>query len=141
MCKSTAPGIERSFYIDLDHKPLKLYPKIKSVTRYTSSHPSGWKKRLELAQLLYEAGEWREAIEEYQRVLARQPQLLRAYLDIGNMFGLMNDLPASIATYEKALTIVSDPAVRHLLNGLIELRRGNYRSAIMEFQEATQIER
>lgn len=133
-------GVERSFYIDLDHKPLKLHPKIKSVTRYTWSHPSGWKKRLELAQLLYEAGEWREAIDEYQRVLERQPQLLRVYLDMGNMFGLMNNKSDSIATYQKALTIVREPAARHHLKGLIEVRRGDYRSAIMEFQAAAQIE-
>jgi len=134
------PKVERNFCLHLDHKPLRLYPKIKQVTRYTMNHPGGWKKRLELAQLLYEAGEWRGAIQQYQRVLERQPRLLKAYLDLGNLFDLMENKSASIATYEKALQIAGEPAPRHHLKGLIELQRGNHRTAVREFQEATQIQ-
>lgn len=133
------PEVERSFCLHLDHKPLKLYPKIEKVMRYTLNHPGGWKKRLELAQLLYEAGEWRGAIQQYQRVLERQPRLLKAYFDLGNVLNLMDNKPASIATYERALQIAGEPATRHHLKGLIELQRGNYRTAVTEFQKATQI--
>ncbi len=134
------PEVERSFCLHLDHKPLKLHPKIEKVMRYTLSHPGGWKKRLELAQLLYEAGEWRGAIQQYQRVLERQPRLLKAYFDLGHVLNLMDNKSASIATYERALEIAGEPATRHHLRGLIELQRGNYRAAIAEFEDATQIQ-
>jgi RNA polymerase sigma factor (sigma-70 family) len=133
-------GVERSFCVPLDHKPLKLHPKIDSVTRYTSDHPTGWKKRLELAQLLYEAGQWQQAVEEYRRVLEKQPRLIHVYLDLGNVLDLMERKSDSIATYQKALTIVEEPATRHHISGLLETRRGNHQKAISEFQEAAQIE-
>jgi RNA polymerase sigma factor (sigma-70 family) len=133
-------GVEKSFCIPLAHKPVKLYQKIERAMRYTSNHPGGWKKRLELAQLLYEAGEWREAIQEYERVLEKQPGLLHVYLDLGNVLDLMDNKLDSIATYHKALQIVREPASRCHINGMIALRRGHYRKAIKEFQQATQIE-
>jgi RNA polymerase sigma factor (sigma-70 family) len=134
------PGVERSFCLHLNHRPSKLYPKIERVTRYTVDHPGGWKKRLELAQLLFEAGEWPSAIQQYQQVLERQPCLLRAYFDLGNVHDLMDNKLASIDTYERALQIAGEPATRHHLKGLIELRQGNYGTAVTEFLEATQIQ-
>lgn len=133
-------GIERSFYLHLDHKPRKLSLRIKSVTRYTSDHPSGWKKRLELAQLLYEAGQWKRAIEEYRRVLEKQPQLLNVYLELGNLLDLMDDESDSIENYQKALAVAREPATHHRVRGLLELRQGNYHRAIAQFQEATRLE-
>ncbi|MDQ1638157.1 MAG: hypothetical protein QOF62_1496 [Pyrinomonadaceae bacterium] len=133
-------GIERGFYIHLDHKPRKLAPKIKSITRYTTEHPAGWKKRLELAQLLYEAGQWKRAIEEYRRVLEKQPQLLDVYLELGNLLDLMDDESDSIENYQKALAVAREPATHHRVRGLLELRQGNYHRAIAQFQEATQLE-
>jgi RNA polymerase sigma factor (sigma-70 family) len=133
-------GVERSFYIHLDHPPLKLYPKIERVTRYTGDHPSGWKKRLELAQLLYEAGQWKGAIQEYRRVLEKQPGLIHVYVALGNVLDLIEDELASIAAYQQALAIAQEPATRHHISGLIEIRRRNYQRAISEFEVATQIE-
>jgi RNA polymerase sigma factor (sigma-70 family) len=133
-------GIERSFYLHLDHKPRRLSLRIKSVTRYTSDHPSGWKKRLELAQLLYEAGQWKRAIEEYRRVLEKQPQLLDVYLELGNLLDLMDDESDSVENYQKALAVAREPATRHRVRGLLELRQGNYDRAIAQFQEAARLE-
>lgn len=133
-------GIERTFYIQLDHKPRKLSPRIASVTRYTSNHPSGWKKRLELAQLLYEAGQWQSAVEEYRLVLEKQPRLIDVHLDLGNVQDLMESKSEAIVTYQKALALAQEPATRHRISGLLETRRGNYQRAISEFQEAAQIE-
>jgi len=134
------PGVERSFCLHLNHRPSKLYPKIERVTRYTLNHPGGWKKRLELAQLLFEAGEWQSAIQQYQQVLERQPRLLEAYFDLGKVHDLMDNKLDSIATYERALQIAGEPATRHQLKGLIELRQGNYSTAVTEFEEAIQIQ-
>lgn len=132
--------VERSVCLHLDHKPLKLYPRIQQIRRYTSNHPRGWKKRLELAQLLYEAGEWPEAIRHFQTVLQRQPRLLKVYLDLADVFDLMGDRRASIATYEQALEFFDAPATRHQLKGLIEIRRRNYRNAVAEFESSARIE-
>ena len=132
--------VERSICLHLDHKPLKLYPKIEQIRRYTLNHPGGWKKRLELAQLLYEAGEWPEAIGHFQTVLERQPRLLKVYLDLADVFDLMGDQRSSIATYERALELFDPPAIRHQLKGLIEIRRRNYRNAVTEFESSARID-
>jgi RNA polymerase sigma factor (sigma-70 family) len=133
-------GIERSFCIHLDYKPLKLTPKIERSSRYADSNRGGWKKRLKLAHLFYEAGQWRGAVREYQHVLEKQPGLIHVYLELGRVLDLMEGEPDSIATYQKALTITAEPAIKRHINGLIETRRRNYEKAVSEFKKATTIE-
>ena len=132
-------GLERSFCIHLNHRPTSLSPKIEQVTRYTSSHPGGWKKHLELAQLLYEAGDWSAAIGQYEHVLEKQPTLLTIYLELGNLLSLMDNRAGSIATYQKALQFIAAPDDRRHLRGMIALRRGNYQAAIVQFGKAIEI--
>lgn len=49
--------------------------KIATLRKYIGRHPRGWKKCLQLADLLYVTGAWSEAIELYRAVLVKRPWL------------------------------------------------------------------
>jgi RNA polymerase sigma factor (sigma-70 family) len=132
-------GIEKRFHIALDHKPSRFDTRIESLRKYVQQHPRGWKKCLELADLLCEAGGWEEAIAWYRQVLQKQPQLINVSLRLGEVLQLLEREAEAIAVYEKALPIVKHVAARHHLNGLIEICRGHYTRAADEFQQAAQL--
>ena len=69
--------------IAVDHKPSRLTMKIQTLRRHVARYPSGWKKRLELAELLYIAGAWDRAIHTYKIVLKRNPQLQEVRVKLG----------------------------------------------------------
>lgn len=133
-------GIEKGFRVALDHQPSRLNARIKALRKYVQQHPRGWKKCLELAHLLYEAGEWEEAIAGYRHVLQKQPRLINARLRLGEMLQLLGREAEAIAAYENALPIVKHPPTRHHLNGLIDICRGHYAGAADEFQQAARLE-
>lgn len=134
------PGIEESFTIALDHKPSRLNARIKSLRKYVRQHPRGWKKCLELAHLLYEAGEWEEAIAGYRHVLQKQPGLINVSVRLGEMLRLLKREAEAIVVYEKALPLVKRAATRHHLNGAVAVCRGQYAGAVEEFQQAARLE-
>ena len=47
--------------------------------------PKDGKKRLELADFLYEMGNWQQAVAEYRQVIERQPQLIGVLLQLGKI--------------------------------------------------------
>ena len=67
----------------LDQKLNRQQQKLKTLTKYVQTYPSDWKKRFELAKLLYRMGQWSQAIDELSRVVERQPQALEAQLLLG----------------------------------------------------------
>ena len=68
-------GAEREVEILVSRRPAREHQKIATLREYIRRHPSGWKKRLALADLLYETGAWSEAIELYRAVLHKRPWL------------------------------------------------------------------
>lgn len=62
----------------------------RALQRYLASYPTGWKKRLELARALCESGGLAEAVEQYRRVLARNPRLLHAWLELARALELLH---------------------------------------------------
>jgi tetratricopeptide (TPR) repeat protein len=73
----------------VEHKSAREQQKIISLNKYVKKYPQGWKKRLELASLLYETGNWQQAIIEYNQVIGRQPELINVHLKLGKMLQLM----------------------------------------------------
>ena len=55
-------GREVNVNLVLGKKPVREEQKLKTLTKYVRQYPSGWKKRLELADLLYGMGKWQDAI-------------------------------------------------------------------------------
>ncbi len=68
-------GTEAEIEILMDHRPLRERQKITTLRAYVERHPRGWKKRLALADLLYETGVWSEAADSYRYVLRKRPWL------------------------------------------------------------------
>ena len=67
-------GLEMNVHLAFKEKPTRQEQKIITLSKYVQKYPEGWKKRLELANFLYEMGDWQQAVAEYHQVLERQPQ-------------------------------------------------------------------
>ena len=152
---SQPSGIEVTINLVLAEKPVREEQKLKTLTKYVQRYPSGWKKRLELADLLYGMGKWLEAIEEYRQVLERQSQLIPVQLKLGKILQLMGREKEAIELYETSLSLVSSlkfssPALSNITQshratqshiiGLIEVCRHNFPKAVEAFSSATTFE-
>jgi RNA polymerase sigma factor (sigma-70 family) len=140
ICVRLPSGLQGHFEILVDKKPSRQRQKIRTLRKYVERHASGWKKRLELANLLYETGAWQEAIDGYRHVLKKQPWLTAVSVRLGEILRLTGTEEESIAVYELALPLARRSASRCHLKGLIASCHFNFASAIMSFQEATVLE-
>ena len=152
---SQPSGIEVTINLVLAEKPVREEQKLKTLTKYVQRYRSGWKKRLELADLLYGMGKWPEAVEEYRQVLERQSQLIPVQLKLGKILQLMGREKEAIELYETSLSLVSSlqfssPALSNITQshratqshiiGLIEVCRHNFPKAVEAFSSATTFE-
>ncbi|NEQ50679.1 MAG: tetratricopeptide repeat protein [Leptolyngbya sp. SIO3F4] len=120
----------------LDQKPTRQQQKLKTLTKYVQTYPSGWKKRLELAKLLYAMGRWYQAIDELSQVLERQPQAIEACLLLGHLWQLTGKEKDAILLYGKTLTWVQDDATRYHILGLISQCQGCPHTTLRSFEQA-----
>ncbi|MBD2562720.1 tetratricopeptide repeat protein [Nostoc linckia FACHB-391] len=127
-------------HLVLDEKPTRQDQKLKTLTKYVQKYPQGWKKRLELAQLLYEMGNWQQAVEEYRQLIERQPQLIDVRLQLGKILQMMGREAEAIEVYENALPLSRNEATRQHINGLIEVCKSHTEAAIKAFEIATSLE-
>ncbi len=133
-------GVDLNAHLILNDKPTRYTQKLKTLTNYVKHYPSGWKKRLELAELLYSLGNWQQAVEEYRQVLQRQPQLMEVQLHLGKILSLMGRNPEAIAVYQSALRLSCNVATQHHLNGLIAICQDLPQQALRLFESAVSIE-
>ncbi|MEQ8963638.1 MAG: tetratricopeptide repeat protein, partial [Coleofasciculus sp. C2-GNP5-27] len=133
-------GVELNAYLVLDEKPIRIDQKLKTLSQYVQQYPSGWKKRLELANLLFARGDIEQAVEEYRQVISRQPQLTEVRLKLGKLLQLMGQEVEAIAVYESALPKVGNQATRQHIGGLIAVCRGDSQSASQAFESAVSLE-
>lgn len=140
VCVRLPSGVERHFEIFLDKKPSREHQKIRTLRKYVEHHASGWKNRLKLADLLYEAGAWVEAIEGYRQVLKKQRWLTAVSVRLGGILCLIAGEEAALEVYELALPLAQQRASRRHLRGLIASCRGDLSVAVASFEEATLLE-
>ena len=132
--------LDINVYLALDKKNTRQVQKIKTLQKYVEKYSSGWKKRLELADLLYETGRWSRAIFEYKQVIQKQPQLLKPRVQLGKILQLTNRTEEAVEVYRGAIACAKQEATRQHLIGLIESCRDNARDAIAALQSATTLE-
>ncbi|MGB7441395.1 MAG: tetratricopeptide repeat protein, partial [Coleofasciculaceae cyanobacterium] len=132
--------VEMNVHLVLDDKPTRTDQKLKTLSNYVQQYPSGWKKRLKLADLLYQMGRWPEAVEEYRQVLGREPCLIEVRLQMGKILHLTGKDTEAIAVYEEASSLCHNAATKHHLEGLIELYRDRPLEAVKRFESAASIE-
>lgn len=149
MSRNTAPclvsltqssGVELNVHLILDEKPTRQDQKLKTLSQYLQQYPSGWKKRLELANLLYAMGRWEQAVALYRQVLERQPQLIEVRLKLAKILQLMGREVEAIAVYESALPKAGNQATRQHIGGAIAVFRGDTRGAIGAIESAASLE-
>ncbi|AOX00002.1 hypothetical protein BJP34_11540 [Moorena producens PAL-8-15-08-1] len=137
---SQSSKVELNVQLVLDKKTTRKQQKLKTLTNYVQQYPSGWKKRLELADLLYESGNWEQAVKEYHQVIQRQSQLIQVRLKLGKLLQLMGEVAKAIEVYESALPLSSNVATGHHIRGLIELCRRQPEKAVKAFETAASSE-
>ena len=140
ICVRLPSGLQSHFEILVYKKPSRQRQKIRTLRKYVARHASGWKKRLELADLLYETGAWEEAVDGYRHVLKKQPWLTAVSVRLAEILRLIATEEESIAVYELALPLVRRAASRCHLKGLIASSHHNFALASLSFQEATVLE-
>ena len=127
-------------YLVLDEKPTRQDIKLKTLSKYVQLHPTGWKKRLELAELLYGMGRWEKAVEEYRKVIERQPQLIDVRLHLGKLLQLMGREADAIALYKSTRILTRNTASFEHITGLIEACCRRSQEAAKFFERATLLE-
>lgn len=133
-------GAVGRFEIFLDKKPSRQKQKIRTLRKYVAQHGNGWKKRLALADLLYQTGGWAEAVEGYRHVLQKRPWLTAISVRLAGILTLMDCREEAIEVYKLAKAFARQPATRCHLRGLIELRRHNLPVALKFIQQAALLE-
>ena len=133
-------GLELNAHLVVEEKSARQKQKLITLTKYVQKYPQGWKKRLELADLLYEIGNWQQAIPEYRQVIERQPQLIDVRLQLGKILQLMGLEKEAIQIYQKALLLSDNEGTQNHINGLIAVCEGESQKAIMAFNLAAALE-
>lgn len=129
-------GVVLDTYIGLKKKPSRQEMKENTLKGYIQRFPNGWKKRLELANLLYSANRWQEASEMYQEVLKRNENLINVRIGLGGMYQLMENDDKSVKIYESAIPFARNSGTIHHVKGLIQMQKKNYNLAIIEFKKS-----
>ncbi|WP_293079761.1 tetratricopeptide repeat protein [Moorena sp. SIO3H5] len=137
---SQSSKVQLNVQLVLEKKNTRKQQKLKTLTNYVQQYPSGWKKRLELGDLLYETGNWEQAVKEYDQVIQRQPQLIQVRLKLGKLLQLMGEVAKAIEVYESALPLSSNVATGHHIGGLIEVCRRQPEKAVKAFETAASSE-
>lgn len=140
-------GVVLNINLVLEEKSIRQDQKLRTLTQYVQKYPSGWKKRLELANLLYAMGRWEQGVEEYRQVLVQQPQLIGVRLKLGKILQLMGRNAEAIEVYESTLSVIGSSTTLHTLEstrqhilGLIAVCQNDTQGAILAFESAVSLE-
>jgi predicted negative regulator of RcsB-dependent stress response len=134
-------GVELNAYLIADSKPTRQEQKLKTLSEYVQEFPSGWKKRLELANLLSEMGQIEQAVEEYRQVIDRQqPPSIGVQLQLAKLLQLMGQEVEAAAVYESASANARNEATRQHISGSIALCRNDTQAGILAFESAATLE-
>ncbi|MGB0388699.1 MAG: sigma-70 family RNA polymerase sigma factor [Ardenticatenaceae bacterium] len=134
------PSGVRTFYVPLPNRPTRVKQKLDKLQKHLKAHPNGWKKRQQLADLLYAVGDWEEALAHYRQVQMQQPDLLEVVLQQGQILHLMERQDEATTLYQNALfrvCSVYSEASQHHLRGLMAHSRHDWEAAVKEFKAAT----
>jgi RNA polymerase sigma-70 factor (ECF subfamily) len=106
------------------------------IQKYIDTHPSGWRKRLELARALAAAGDLEAALPHYRYVLERQPFPLAVWLELGTALEILGARMEAAETYRAGAGAVGRPPDALHLRGRAERCRGNSDAARALFASA-----
>jgi tetratricopeptide (TPR) repeat protein len=115
---------------------LKLDPAL-TVWMPDGSHPLAGRAALLRAVSAENARQTGQAIANYNQALARDPSLVEAHNNLGNLLDEIGDLTAARQHYETALRLAPDNALAHENLGTLLLKLGQFDQALGQYQAAT----
>ena len=134
-------GLELTTHLAFEKKPTRLQMKRNTLQKYVEKYPTGWKKRLELAHILYSLGLWEQAVEHYRCVLERQPHLLDVRLKLAKILQIFSQPEEAIALYQDALASTPETtATYHHIQGLLDECHNRDANAAQAYQQAAELE-
>ncbi|UQA55477.1 sigma-70 family RNA polymerase sigma factor [Polyangium aurulentum] len=135
-------GPQRRVWLALDAPPLAYTPlRAARFARYVEKHPSGWKVRLELADMLLGAGKLAEAAAHYRGVLSRRGRAFRVRLRLAlclHMAGLADEAAAVLLRMSDEATAA--PATQEHLRGLAQIAHGQHDAAASSLARAAALD-
>jgi RNA polymerase sigma factor (sigma-70 family) len=121
-------GTEADFLAETYSKRLVRPAEVRNLRRYVRRHPSGWKKRLDLARCFHLLGDWQIAAQEYERVLRRHP-CREVWLEFADLQRRSQRLPEARAAYSSALRCPGQASDDHYIQAQIALSGHKYQAA------------
>lgn len=134
-------GCTKDLVLTLEQPPKRVTARgIASLRKYVAKHPTGWKKRLELARLLRRFGSLQEAISHYKLVVERKPQHVAASVELAEMLQHLNRPEHAEAVYARAHRSAPRAATRFHLAGLLSWSQRRFHEATEALREASRLE-
>jgi RNA polymerase sigma factor (sigma-70 family) len=133
-------GVEELFHIYPATPPFALERKKGALQKQVQAQPNRWRKRIALAELCYQTGDWRQAVDEWQLALKRQPDLSTA-LKLGDALWRMGEQEMAAAVFEKYGQLPpASAATRQHFAAWRALCQSNPKAAARAFQMAAKLE-
>lgn len=118
----------------------RLETRLPSLLKYVSRHPGGWKKNLELAQILYALGNWPRAETEFRQVLKIHPRAYSAWILLGGMLMESGRMEEAAHLYTEAGSLTRRASSGEFFGGMIALCNQCSDKACAAFQKAIDME-
>jgi len=123
------------------HAYAGLYRSSQKLWTYTvERNPEAWLARNNLGTAFFKAGQFPEAIDQYEQALKINPQGLLAHNNLGEALARVNRVPEAIAQFEAALKANPDDAEAHCNLGVAWAKSGRTSEAIEQFKTAEKIQ-
>lgn len=137
---SLPSGIEKSKQVFLKAIPSRQRCRVQTLQKYVKDHPGGWKKRMELAELLVSMGKWDQAAAEFRLALQKHPRSLDGWLLLGETLRDIGQEKEAVEILEAALPFARKQSTKLHLRGMIELCHHRWEPAITAFKKAASLE-
>ncbi len=133
-------GSDREVLVVLPFKPGWNGKGFASLLHYISRHPRGWKKHLELAQMLYAIGIWDQAEKEFRQIVKKRPRSFFARLLLGNMLMESGKRDEAESFFQETGSLVYRDSSKYFLSGMAAMCRSRTMDAIALFEKAIKLE-
>jgi RNA polymerase sigma factor (sigma-70 family) len=136
------PGVEREkeILLFLPIRGGRLENRLASLMQYVAKHPGGWKKNLELAQIILAAGLWDKAERELRHVLEKHPRSFAGWVILGVMLAESDRREEAARHFLKAASLANRASSKAFFSGMAALSRCSSGEALTFFEKARGLE-
>lgn len=110
-----------------------------TVLRELKANPDDIKAIYHLADLYYRDGHYEKAVENYRKVISRNPKRGFVYLRLGTSLSRLQRYEEALKAFEQAIAHLSDPAVAYNNMGITYGRLDRYQEEIDALRNAIKL--